>query len=94
MSDLLLELEDIVRRRRAEGPEGSYAVALLDDPELLLRKVMEEAFEVCLELHRQPTDSGRVAEEAADLLFHLVVGLVGAGVPVADVASVLEARRR
>jgi phosphoribosyl-ATP pyrophosphohydrolase len=94
VSDLLLELENIVRRRGAERPEGSYAVALLDDPELRLRKVMEEAFEVCLELHRDPVDSARIAEEAADLLFHLVVGLVGAGVSVADVASVLEARRR
>jgi phosphoribosyl-ATP pyrophosphohydrolase len=91
---MLLELEDIVRRRRAERPERSYAVTLLDDPERLLRKVMEEAFEVCLELHRHPVDPARVAEEAADLLFHLVVGLVGAGVPVGEVASVLEARRR
>lgn len=94
MSDLLLELEDIVRRRRAERPDGSYAVTLLDDRERLLRKVMEEAFEVCLELHREPVDAARVAEEAADLLFHVVVGLVGAGVSVGDVASVLEARRR
>jgi phosphoribosyl-ATP pyrophosphohydrolase len=55
---------------------------------------MEEALEVCLELHRHPTDAARVAEEAADLLFHLVVGLVGADVPVAAVAAVLEGRCR
>jgi phosphoribosyl-ATP pyrophosphohydrolase len=91
---MLRELEAIVLSRSADRPEGSYAVALLDDREGLLRKVMEEAFEVCLELHRDPVDAGRVAQEAADLLFHLVVGLVGAGVPVAEVASVLEARRR
>jgi phosphoribosyl-ATP pyrophosphohydrolase len=94
VSDLLLELEEIVRSRRTERPEGSYAVTLLDDREALLRKVMEEAFEVCLELHRHPVDADRVAEEAADLLFHLVVGLVGAGVPVDAVAAVLEGRRR
>jgi phosphoribosyl-ATP pyrophosphohydrolase len=55
---------------------------------------MEEAFEVCLELGRGDVDRARVAEEAADLVFHLMVGLTGAGVDLSDVEDVLEARRR
>lgn len=94
MPDALAELESVLRSRRAERPEGSYTATLFGDPERVSRKVMEEAFEVCLELGRTPLDAGRVAEEAADLVFHLLVGLVDAGVPWADVERVLEGRRR
>lgn len=94
MPDTLSRLEDVVRSRREARPEDSYSAALLQDGERLQRKIMEEAFEVCLELGRARPDPARVAEEAADLLYHLVVGLVGADVAVADVARVLEERRR
>ena len=35
----------------------------------------------------------RVAEECADLLYHVMVGLVTADVPFTDVLAALEARR-
>jgi len=54
---------------------------------------MEEAFEVCLELNRGAKAADRIAEEAADLLYHLLAGLVAADVSVADVLTVLEGRR-
>jgi phosphoribosyl-ATP pyrophosphohydrolase len=54
---------------------------------------MEEAFETCLELGRRPVDRERAAEEAADLVFHLVVGLVDAGLSFDDVLAVLDRRR-
>lgn len=75
-------------------PEGSYSAALFRDGERLQRKIMEEAFEVCLELGRASPDAGRIAEESADLLFHLLVGLVSADVSIGDVTQVLEERRR
>ena len=53
---------------------------------------MEEAFETCLELGRAPRDPDRVASEAADLVFHLVVGLVDADVPFAAVLAELDRR--
>ena len=93
MSGVLEELEEVLRDRLRERPEGSYATTLLVDSERARRKVMEEAFEVCLELGRDPVDRGRAAEEAADLVFHLLAGLVGAGVPLGDVLAVLAARR-
>ena len=91
---VLDELEALLRERRTNAPEGSYSAALLDDPERTQRKVMEEAFEVCLELGRAQRDGARVAAEAADLVFHLLVGLVGADVPWSDVLRELENRRR
>lgn len=94
MPDTLHELEATLRSRHRERPDGSYSVTLFDDRELVQRKVMEEAFEVVLELGRPTTDAGRVAEEAADLLYHLVAGLVSVGVAVDDVLAVLDRRRR
>jgi phosphoribosyl-ATP pyrophosphohydrolase len=55
---------------------------------------MEEAFEVCLELGRAECDKERVAAEAADLVFHLVVGLVGCDVTFDAVLDELARRRR
>lgn len=88
------ELEAVLRSRLRHAPEGSYSARLLADPEAASRKIVEEAFEVALELVRSETDPRRVAEEAADVVFHLLVGLVGAGVGWEDVTAVLRERRR
>lgn len=90
---ILDELEDVLRSRRAANPDESYTAQLLADPTLAQRKIMEEAFEVCLELGRPTNDPRLTAEEAADLLYHLMVGLVAVDVPLRDVFAVLEGRR-
>lgn len=90
----LHDLEAVLRSRRDQPPTGSYTAELLGDPERVQRKIMEEAFEVCLELGRADRSGERIAEEAADLVYHLMVGLVGAGVPFDDVLRVLEDRKR
>ena len=87
-------IEAVLQARLAQPVDGSYSLTLLRDPELAQRKIMEEAFELCLELGRQPVDRARTTAEAADLVFHALAGLVGAGVPFADVIDELEARRR
>ncbi len=90
----LADLEGVLRDRLADPPADSYSVTLLRDPETARRKIMEEAFELTLELGRDPVDHDRTAAEAADLLFHTLAGLVGAGVSLDAVMSQLEARRR
>ncbi len=90
---ILNDLEEVLRSRRSANAGDSYTASLLADPFLTQRKIMEEAFEVCHELAETPIDSGLVAEEAADLVYHLLVGLVGANVPLSDVFAVLEGRR-
>ena len=91
-SSFLRELESVLISRRDDGAEGSYTVKLLDDPTLVQRKIMEEAFEVCLELQATDIDADRAAEEAADLMYHLMTGLVGAGVAWEEVEAVLRNR--
>ena len=78
--------------RKAERPEGSYTVTLLDDPPLIGEKVMEEAEEVA-RAAREETDD-RVDEEAADVLYHLAVLLRSRGLGLADAEKVLLGRRR
>ena len=85
-------LEAVLRSRLAEQPAGSYSLQLLRDPVLAQRKIMAEAFEVCLEIARSDTDTALLAEEAADLVFHLLCGLVGRGVSWDDVEAVLRRR--
>jgi len=73
-------------------PEGSYTAELLADPARIGEKVQEEAEEVA-RAAREESDE-RVAEEAADVLYHLAVLLRSRGLGLADAEEVLLARRR
>lgn len=84
-------LERLLARRAAERPEGSYTTALLADPPRIGAKVEEEAEEMARAAREEPDD--RVAEEAADLLYHLAVLLRSRDLTLADAEAVLEARR-
>lgn len=90
--EALATLQRTLRSRAAERPEGSYTVKLLDDPELIGEKVQEEAEEVA-RAAREESDE-RVAEEGADLLYHLSVLLASREVSQAAVMRVLNGRRR
>jgi phosphoribosyl-AMP cyclohydrolase / phosphoribosyl-ATP pyrophosphohydrolase len=90
-SEALAVLQRTLRSRAAERPEGSYTVKLLDDPKLSGEKVEEEAEEV-VRAAREESDE-RVAEEAADLLYHLGVLLASREVPQSAVMEVLNGRR-
>ncbi|MFT5267419.1 MAG: phosphoribosyl-ATP pyrophosphohydrolase [Acidimicrobiales bacterium] len=93
MQNTLAELEATIVARKGASPEDSYSARLLHDTELLQRKIVEEAHEVTLELARPVIAKDRLAEECADLLYHVMVGLVTADVAFTDVLDVLEARR-
>ncbi|MGA9284887.1 MAG: bifunctional phosphoribosyl-AMP cyclohydrolase/phosphoribosyl-ATP diphosphatase HisIE [Solirubrobacteraceae bacterium] len=90
--ETLPALERTLRERAQERPEGSYTVELLDDPGRIGEKVEEEAEEVA-RAAREETDE-RVAEEAADLLYHLLVLLHSRGLALSDAEGVLDERRR
>lgn len=91
-SGILVELDRILARRQEARPEGSYTVRLLDDENLRLKKLGEETAELVTALAKG--DPERIPEEAADLLYHLLAALRGAGVPLARVFEALEGRRR
>jgi phosphoribosyl-AMP cyclohydrolase / phosphoribosyl-ATP pyrophosphohydrolase len=89
--EALAVLERTLRDRQQEAPEGSYTVRLLSDPQLLGAKVTEEAEEVTRAGSEESEQ--RVAEEAADLLYHLSVLLRSRGVDQTEVLEILNGRR-
>jgi phosphoribosyl-ATP pyrophosphohydrolase/phosphoribosyl-AMP cyclohydrolase len=92
LHEALPALQRTLQSRVAERPTGSYTVELLDNPTLIGEKVQEEAEEV-VRAAREETDE-RVAEEAADVIYHLSVLLAARGVPLAAVLEELNARSR
>jgi phosphoribosyl-ATP pyrophosphohydrolase/phosphoribosyl-AMP cyclohydrolase len=90
--EVLPALERTLASRAADRPAGSYTVELLDDPPRIGAKVLEEAEEVA-RAAREESDA-RVDEEAADLIYHLLVLLVGRERRLRDVERVLDDRRR
>lgn len=84
------ELQHTLNSRRAEMPEGSYTTELLNNPGLIAEKVLEEAEEVT-RAAREETDE-RIAEEAADVIYHLAVLLTQRGLALQDAFDVLNNR--
>jgi phosphoribosyl-ATP pyrophosphohydrolase/phosphoribosyl-AMP cyclohydrolase len=90
---LLTRLATTVAQRAEERPAGSYTVRLLDaGPAKVSQKVGEEAVELVVAANAE--DDHRLASEAADLLFHLLVLLQARGVPLDAVWEELEGRGR
>jgi phosphoribosyl-ATP pyrophosphohydrolase/phosphoribosyl-AMP cyclohydrolase len=89
--ETLPTLERTIDERAASRPQGSYTAKLLDDPGYAGAKVQEEAEEV-VRAAREESDQ-RVAEEAADVIYHLAVLLRGRGLTLADAEQVLDGRR-
>jgi phosphoribosyl-AMP cyclohydrolase / phosphoribosyl-ATP pyrophosphohydrolase len=89
--EVLPALERTIAARAEIRPAGSYTAALLADPGQIGAKVEEEAAEV---VHAARSESDeRVAEETADVLYHLAVLLRSRDVTLADAERVLDARR-
>jgi phosphoribosyl-ATP pyrophosphohydrolase/phosphoribosyl-AMP cyclohydrolase len=90
--EVLPGLERTIAARAADPTPGSYTAELLANPALIGEKVEEEAEEVA-RAAREESDE-RVANEAADVLYHLSVLLRSRGLSLADAQEVLSARRR
>jgi phosphoribosyl-ATP pyrophosphohydrolase/phosphoribosyl-AMP cyclohydrolase len=90
--EVLPGLERTIADRAAHAPAGSYTAELLADPPRVGEKVQEEAEEVARAAREESED--RVAEEAADVLYHLAVLLRSRGLSLADAEEVLRERRR
>jgi phosphoribosyl-ATP pyrophosphohydrolase/phosphoribosyl-AMP cyclohydrolase len=90
--EVLPALERTIAARKQDAPDGSYTALLLADPGHIGEKVQEEAEEVA-RAAREETDE-RVANEAADVLYHLTVLLASRSLTLADAGRVLDERRR
>jgi len=90
---LLARLAATIAARAAARPAGSYTVQLLDrGVPRIAQKVGEEAVEVVVAANAEEPE--RLASEAADLLYHLLVLLQARGVPLDAVWQELAHRSR
>jgi phosphoribosyl-ATP pyrophosphohydrolase/phosphoribosyl-AMP cyclohydrolase len=86
-------LEEVIRDRKDNPPEGSYTAELFAaGTARIAQKVGEEATETVVAA-LGPSD-GQVVEEAADLLYHLLVLLAARGLRLADVEAELARRHQ
>jgi phosphoribosyl-ATP pyrophosphohydrolase/phosphoribosyl-AMP cyclohydrolase len=87
----LLELEQTIQARQASTAEKSYTRSLLDGGVAKIgAKITEEAGELVAALGSESNE--RVASEAGDLLFHMLVGLRARGVELSALLATLSAR--
>ncbi len=89
----MLGVLDRLAADRQGTPQSGWTDRLLSDPELVASKIEEEAAEVAAVLRGQDNDD-TLEHEAADLLYHLVVGLRGGQSNLAAVMRELAKRHR
>jgi len=87
------QLGRLIAERHKTMPKGSYTTSLFTEGKArIAQKVGEEGVE--LALARMKDDSAEMANEAADLLFHMMVLLEDAGLSLADAITVLQDRHK
>lgn len=93
LGGVVAELERVIEARAGESPDASYTARLLGKGlDHTLKKLGEESTEVVLAAKGESDE--RLAEEAADLVFHLLVALKQRGVAPTRFLEVLMSRRR
>lgn len=89
--DILGKLESVIAQRDAERPEGAYTTYLFEKGiDKILKKVGEETAEVIIAAKNR--DNNELRYETSDLLFHLLVLLREAKLPLDEVMAELDRR--
>lgn len=89
--DFLYQLEEIIRKRKANPAKESYVSALFAKGlNKIAQKVGEEAVELVIEA--KDNNDELFANEAADLLFHYLILLSAKGFSLNDIVNLLEKR--
>ncbi|MGI9273166.1 MAG: phosphoribosyl-ATP diphosphatase [Woeseiaceae bacterium] len=89
----LSTLEEVIEERRSSVSDESYTSQLFTaGTKRIAQKVGEEAVEVALAANSNDRDETR--NEAADLIYHLLVLLADQNISLSDVVSTLQDRHR
>ena len=76
-------------KRRKENPTDSETSQLLKDPEMIRRKLIEEAYELTQAL----SGNGNIVAESADVLYSNFLALVRQGITLDEVAAEIKKRQ-
>jgi phosphoribosyl-ATP pyrophosphohydrolase/phosphoribosyl-AMP cyclohydrolase len=92
-SSFINQLQELIHARKEEMPEGSYTTSLFSKGiNKIAQKVGEEAVELVIE--SKDNNDDLFLNEAADLVYHLLVLLSAKGFDIKDVSSILEQRHK
>ena len=93
MTNFIEKLEDIIKDRKQNPSAESYTSRLIAGGiDRVLKKIGEEAGELIIATKNH--DKTEIKNEAADLIFHLLIVLQEEGLSLKDVTSVLEQRHK
>ena len=84
------EMFDNLKKRKSINKNKSYTAHLIDNPELLAKKIGEESSELIIDLIKK--DKEGIVNESADLMYHLIVLWISVGVDPQDVWKELSNR--
>lgn len=91
--EFLATLEKVIAERRATGSKDSYTAQLFAaGSKRIAQKVGEEAVEVALAA--TSSDRGETLNEAADLIYHLLVLLADQDIKLSEVVTILRNRHQ
>tara|TARA_B100001989_G_C24450233_1_gene418546 strand:+ start:553 stop:837 length:285 start_codon:yes stop_codon:yes gene_type:complete len=91
METFLTDLDLLLTNRKEQKKSGSYTSSLFEaGTDRLLKKIGEEAGEVIIAAKNN--DATELKNEAADLLFHLMIVLKDQNLSINDVIAVLKDR--
>lgn len=88
----LVALADTLSKRMVDLSENSYTVRLLNDANLRMKKLGEEAVELAVACNSNDRD--RTIDEASDLLYHVMVACRAVGVGIEDILARVDSRRK
>ena len=86
-------LEKVIKERIVNKTEGSYTYKIYSEGiNRMAQKVGEEAVELVIE--SKDDDIGRFRDEAADLIYHLLILLQAKGINLSDIEQTLASRHK
>ena len=87
---IILSILKIINERKHASLEVSYTAQLLDNPNLLAKKIGEESSELIIDLINR--NKSGIINESADLLYHLLVSWVASGIEPEEIWNELSKR--
>ena len=87
----IIEMFDSLKKRKNKSKNKSYTAYLIKNPEILGKKIGEEAAELIIDFIKK--NKNGLIKESADLIYHLLVIWVSAGIDPKEVMEELSNRQ-
>ena len=90
-SEFIEELYNTLKERKKSARSKSYTAILINNPELLAKKIGEESSELIIDFIKK--NKKGIVSESADLIYHLLVVWVSVGVHPKEIQYELSKRK-